>query len=75
MNSLALKINNVNNKIELSNDDCDDNRNESNFSFVGKSNTRDHNLTLRFKGVGKRQIEKVGFIEFVSYIFIFILNW
>ena len=59
MNSLALKINNVNNKIELSNDDCDDNNNELNFCFVDTSNTPDHNWSLRLKALGKRQVEKL----------------
>ena len=56
VNSLDSKINYVKNKIGLSNDDCDDNSNESNFCFVDKSSTRDHNLTLRFKALGKRQV-------------------
>ena len=32
-------------------------------------------MTLRLKGVGKRQVKKIGFIVVVSYIFIFILNF
>ena len=59
----------------MSNDDSDDNSHDSNFGFVDTFNTRDNNLTLRLKDLGKRQVEKVGFIEIVSYIFIFILNW
>ena len=42
---------------------------------MDKSDTRDNNLTLRLKGLGKRQVENFGFIAVVSYIFIFILNW
>ena len=75
VNSLDSKINDVKNKIGLSNDNSDDNNNESNFSFIDKSNIRDHDLTLRLKALGKRQVKKVGFIEVVSYIFIFIFNW
>ena len=63
------------NGIGLSNDDCGDIINDSDISFVDKFNTRGHNLTLRLKGLGKRQVVKVGFIEVVSYIFIFIFNW
>ena len=36
MNSLDPNINDVKNKIGLSNDDYDDNSNESNFCFVDK---------------------------------------
>ena len=36
--------------------------------FIDKYNTRD-------KGLNKRRVEKVGFIEVVSYIFIFIHDW
>ena len=74
MNSLDSNINNVKNKISISNDDSDDNSNDSNFSLIDKYFTRDNNLTLRLKGLGKRQVEKYVFIEVVSYILIFILN-
>ena len=75
MNSFDSKINVVKNEIGLSNDDCGDIMNKSDFYFVDKFNTRGHNLTLRLKGLDKRQVVKVGFIEVVSYIFIFIFNW
>ena len=55
MNSLDSKSNDVKNKIGMSNDDSDDNSNDSNFSFVDKSNIRDNNLTLRLKGLDKRK--------------------
>ena len=67
VNFIDSKINNVKHKIGLSNHDCDDNSNESNFCFVNKSNTRDHNFTLRLKVLGKRQVGIVRFIEAVSY--------
>ena len=59
MNSFGSNINDVENEIGLSNDDCGDIINESDFCFVNKSNTRDHNLTLRLNGLGKRQVEKL----------------
>ena len=37
VNSLNSKINDFKNKVGLSNDDCNDNSNESNFCFVDKS--------------------------------------
>ena len=36
----------------MSNDDSEDNSNESYFSLIDKSDTRDNNLTLRLKGLG-----------------------
>ena len=74
VNSLVSKINDFKNKFEISNDDSEDNSNESNLSLIGKSDTRDKKLTLCLKGLGKRQVDKVGFITVVSYIVIFILN-
>ena len=66
MNYLDSKINDVKNTIGLSNYDSDDNSNDSNFSFVDKSNIRDNNLTLRLKGLDKRKKnEKVGFTEVI----------
>ena len=59
VNFLDSKINDVKNEIGLSNDDCGDIINESDFCFVNKSNTRDHNLALRLNGLGKRQVEKL----------------
>ena len=59
VHSLDSNINDVKNKIGLSNDDFDDNSNELNFNFVDKSNTCDHNLTLYLKGLGKRKVEKL----------------
>ena len=59
VHSLDSNINDVKNKIGLSNDDFDDNSNELNFNFVDKSNTCDHNLTLYLKGSGKRKVEKL----------------
>ena len=53
MHSLDSKINEFKNNVGLSNNDCDDNSNESTFCFVDKSNTRDHNLTLRLKDFSK----------------------
>ena len=53
MNFLDSKINDVKNEIGLSNDNCSDIINESEFCFVDKSNTRDHNLTLRLKDFSK----------------------
>ena len=61
MNSLDSKINDFKNKFGISNDDSEDNNNESNFSLIDKSDTHDNNLTLRLKGLGKRQIEKSWF--------------
>ena len=58
-NYFDSKINDVKNEIGLSNDDCGDIINESDFCFVNKSNTRDHNLALRLNGLGKRQVEKL----------------
>ena len=46
------------NGIGLSNDDCGDIINDSYISFVDKSNTCDHNLTLRLKDLGMRQVQK-----------------
>ena len=66
---LDSKINDGKNKIGLSNDDCGDIINDSDFCFVDKSNTCDHKLTLCLKGLGKRQVDKIGFIDVVSYIF------
>ena len=40
-------------------DDSYDNSNDSNIRFIDKYNTRDNNLTLRLKGLGKRQVEKL----------------
>ena len=74
-NSLNSKINNFKNSIGLLNDDCGGIINDSDSCFVAKSNTCDRNLTLRLKGLGKRQVEKVGFVEVVSYFFIFIINY
>ena len=65
MNYLDSKINDVKNKIGMSNDDSEDNSNESNLSLTYKSDTRDKNLTLRLKGLGKRQVKKNGFIAVV----------
>ena len=53
MNSLDSKINDFKNKVGISNDDSEDNSNESNFSLIDKSDTRDTNLTLRLKGLDK----------------------
>ena len=53
VHSLDSKINEFKNNVGLSNNDCDDNSNESTFCFVDKSNTRDHNLTLRLKDFSK----------------------
>ena len=61
MNYLDSKINDVKNKIGMSNDDSEDNSNESNLSLTYKSDTRDKNLTLRLKGLGKRQVKKKWF--------------
>ena len=74
VNSLNSKINNFKNSIGLLNDDCGGIINDSDSYFVVKSNTCDRNLTLRLKGLGMRQVLKVGFIEVVSYFFILILN-
>ena len=57
VNSLDSKINDFKNKFGMSNDDSEDNSNESNFSLIDKSDTRDTNLTLRLKGLDKRQVE------------------
>ena len=57
VNSLDSKINDFKNKVGISNDDSEDNSNESNFSLINKSDTRDNNLTLRLKRLSKRQIE------------------
>ena len=65
----------ISKKIGISNNDSEDHSNESNFSLTDKSDTRDNNLTLRLKGLGKRQFENFGFIAVVSYIIIFISNW
>ena len=46
VNSLDSKINDVKNYIGLSNDCCGHIINKSDFCFVDKYNTRDHNLTL-----------------------------
>ena len=43
----------------MSNDDSEDNSNGSNFRIMEKSDTHDNNLTLRLKGLGKRQVEKL----------------
>ena len=43
--------------------------------FLNKSNTRNHNLILRFKSLGKRKVEKWVPRGCIIYIFIFILNW
>ena len=61
VNFLDSKINDVKNKIGISNDDSDDNSNDSNFSFVDKSNTRENNFTLRLKALGKGQVGKGWF--------------
>ena len=74
VNFLDSKINDVKNKIGISNDDSKDDSNESIFSLIDKSDTRDNNLILCLKALGKRQVENFGFIAVVSYIFIFILN-
>ena len=42
----------------MSNYDSYDYSNDLNFSLMDKSNTRDNNLTLRLKGLGKRQVGK-----------------
>ena len=57
VNSFDSKLNDVKNKVGMSNDDSEDNSNESNFSLIDKSDTRDNNLTLRLKSLGKRQVE------------------
>ena len=57
MNSFDSKINDVKNKVGMSNDDSEDNSNESNFSLIDKPDTRYNNLTLRLKCLGKRQVE------------------
>jgi len=75
VNSLDSKINDVKNTFGISIKESEDNTNESKLSLIDKNNSHDTNLFLRLKGLGKRQIEKVGFIVVVSYIFIFILNW
>ena len=36
--------------------------------FLNKSNTRNHNLILRFKSLGKRQVKKMGSSR-LSHIF------
>ena len=59
VNSLDSEINDVKNKIGLSNDDSYDNSNDSNVRFIDKYNTRDNNLTLRLQGLGKRQVEEL----------------
>ena len=54
MNFLDSKINDIKNKIGMSNDDSEDNCNGSNFRIMEKSDTHDNNLTLRLKGLGMR---------------------
>ena len=45
----------------MSNDDSEDNSNGSNFRIMEKSDTHDNNLTLRLKGLGKKQVGKSCF--------------
>ena len=61
INSLDSKINDFKKKNWISNNDSEDHSNESNFSLIDKSDTRDNNLTLRLKGLGKRQVENFWF--------------
>ena len=68
MSSLDSKINDVKNGIGLSSDYCGGIINDSDFYLVDKYNTCDHNLTVRLKGSGKRQVGNFGFIEVVSHI-------
>ena len=59
VNSLDSMIYDFKNKFRISNDDSEDNSNQSNFSLIDKSDTSDNNLSLRLKGLGKRQVEKL----------------
>ena len=67
VNSLDPKINDVKNKIGISNDDSEDNSNESNVSLTDKSDTHDNNLTLRLKEVCKRQLEQLVYRGRIIY--------
>ena len=67
VNSLDSKINDVKNKIRISNDDSEDDSNEQNFSLIDKSDTHDNNLTLRLKEVCKRQLEQLVYRGRIIY--------
>ena len=67
MSSLNSKINDVKNGIGLSSDYCGGIINDSDRCCVDKYNTCDRHLTLRLKLLGKRQVEKNGFAEVVSF--------
>ena len=67
VNSLDPKINDVKNKIGISNDDSEDNSNESNDNLTDKSDTHDNNLTLRLKEVCKRQLEQLVYRGRIIY--------
>ena len=54
VNSLDSKIYDFKNKFRISNDDSEDNSNQSNFTLIDKSDTRDNNSTLRLKDLGKK---------------------
>ena len=67
VNSLDSKINDFKNSIGLLNDDYGGIINDSDRCCVDKYNTCDRHLTLRLQLLGKRQVEKVGFAEVVSF--------
>ena len=54
VNSLDSIIYDFKNKFRISNDDSEDNSNQSNFTLIDKSDTRDNNSTLRLKDLGKK---------------------